>query len=111
MANCWWVGLKSHQDEDTPGRNKKGTKDHMSVNYKLPTVPSSLANASTSAYRGRIAPTPSGHLHKGHASTFFIAYKRSQQIFSSQQVEKIAAEGGEEENKGSLVLRIEVIDC
>ena len=28
-------------------------------------------------YRGRIAPTPTGFLHLGHASTFSTAYKRA----------------------------------
>lgn len=30
-----------------------------------------------SNYRGRIAPTPTGYLHLGHASTFSIAYNRA----------------------------------
>ncbi len=43
-------------------------------------------------YRGRIAPTPSGLLHIGHAHTFAIAQQRAI------------------ENNGDLVLRIEDID-
>jgi glutamyl-tRNA synthetase len=43
-------------------------------------------------YRGRIAPTPTGDMHAGHASTFMAAYKR--------------ARGA----NGSLVLRIEDLD-
>ncbi|MDC1309704.1 glutamate--tRNA ligase family protein [Opitutales bacterium] len=30
-------------------------------------------------YRGRIAPTPSGYLHEGHASTFKIAWSRAKE--------------------------------
>lgn len=44
-------------------------------------------------YRGRIAPSPTGYLHLGHALTFWTAQKR-------------AGEHG-----GSLVLRIEDLDC
>ncbi len=43
-----------------------------------------------SSYRGRLAPTPTGHLHLGHAKTFWTAQQRSQQ--------------------GALVLRIEDLD-
>lgn len=32
---------------------------------------------STSEYRGRIAPSPTGLLHLGHARTFWIAYQRA----------------------------------
>jgi len=44
------------------------------------------------AYRGRIAPTPTGLLHLGHARTFALAAKRCR------------------ENAGTLVFRIEDID-
>ena len=44
------------------------------------------------AYRGRLAPTPTGHLHLGHASTFWTAQQRAIQM------------------NGQLVLRIEDLD-
>jgi glutamyl-tRNA synthetase len=43
-------------------------------------------------YRGRLAPSPTGHLHLGHALTFWTAFERA-----------VA-------NKGKLVLRIEDLD-
>jgi glutamyl/glutaminyl-tRNA synthetase len=43
-------------------------------------------------YRGRLAPTPTGHLHLGHAKTFWIAQQRSQHHY------------------GTLILRIEDLD-
>lgn len=46
----------------------------------------------TSAYRGRLAPTPTGDLHLGHARTFHAAWQR-------------ACDAG-----GALVLRIEDLD-
>ena len=45
-----------------------------------------------SAYRGRIAPSPTGFLHIGHARTFWIAYQRAL------------------EANGTLVLRDEDLD-
>jgi glutamyl/glutaminyl-tRNA synthetase len=32
---------------------------------------------SQSSYRGRLAPSPTGYLHVGHARTFWIAYERA----------------------------------
>ena len=46
----------------------------------------------TSAYRGRIAPTPTGALHLGHARTFHVGWQRAR------------------EADGALVLRIEDLD-
>jgi glutamyl-tRNA synthetase len=43
-------------------------------------------------YRGRIAPTPTGYLHLGHARTFWTAAQRAQ------------------EKSGTLVLRVEDLD-
>lgn len=47
---------------------------------------------SSMPYRGRLAPTPTGHLHLGHARTFWIALQRAKQF------------------DGTLVLRIEDLD-
>ncbi len=46
----------------------------------------------TSAYRGRLAPSPTGYLHVGHARTFWAAWQR-------------AREAG-----GALVMRMEDLD-
>ena len=43
-------------------------------------------------YRGRLAPTPTGHLHLGHATTFWTAQQRAERF------------------GGTLILRIEDLD-
>lgn len=56
-------------------------------------MPTDAPNTSeTASYRGRLAPTPTGHLHLGHARTFWIAQQRA-----------LA-------HRGTLVLRIEDLD-
>jgi len=52
----------------------------------------SLPPTPTSTYRGRLAPSPTGYLHVGHARTFWTAWQR-------------AREAG-----GTLVLRMEDLD-
>ncbi|MEM6599011.1 MAG: glutamate--tRNA ligase family protein [Cyanobacteria bacterium P01_C01_bin.69] len=44
------------------------------------------------AYRGRLAPTPTGHLHLGHARTFWQAQQRAETF------------------QGTLILRVEDLD-
>ncbi|WP_420237798.1 tRNA glutamyl-Q(34) synthetase GluQRS [Telmatobacter bradus] len=52
----------------------------------------SIAPTPTSSYRGRLAPSPTGYLHVGHARTFWAAWQRSR------------------EAGGSLVMRMEDLD-
>jgi glutamyl-tRNA synthetase len=52
----------------------------------------SLASTPTSQYRGRLAPSPTGYLHVGHARTFWTAWLR-------------ARDAG-----GALVMRMEDLD-
>jgi glutamyl-tRNA synthetase len=49
-------------------------------------------NERLNAYRGRLAPTPTGYLHLGHARTFWIAWQRAR------------------ERSGKLILRVEDLD-
>jgi glutamyl-tRNA synthetase len=51
-----------------------------------------LSSSPPSTYRGRLAPSPTGYLHVGHARTFWTAYQRA-----------LAA-------AGSLVMRMEDLD-
>ena len=49
-------------------------------------------HAKPTGYRGRLAPSPTGHLHLGHARTFWIAFERARR------------------HSGALVLRNEDLD-
>lgn len=60
----------------------------------------SFAKSLTRRYVGRLAPTPSGYLHIGHAKTFWIAQQRSNTKNLTDS----------DEGKGSLILRIEDLD-
>jgi glutamyl-tRNA synthetase len=51
-----------------------------------------MASHTASGYRGRLAPSPTGYLHAGHARTFWAAFER-------------AREAG-----GTLVMRMEDLD-
>lgn len=52
----------------------------------------SIAPTPTSSYRGRLAPSPTGYLHVGHARTFWTAWQRARQA------------------GGALVMRMEDLD-
>ena len=58
----------------------------------LLTSMASLSSSSASSYRGRLAPSPTGYLHVGHARTFWTAFER-------------ARDAG-----GTLVMRMEDLD-
>jgi glutamyl/glutaminyl-tRNA synthetase len=63
--------------------------------FSLPRLVASMASLAptpTSSYRGRLAPSPTGYLHVGHARTFWTAWQR-------------ARDAG-----GALVLRMEDLD-
>jgi glutamyl-tRNA synthetase len=61
----------------------------------LATLVTSMASPSllpVSSYRGRLAPSPTGYLHVGHARTFWTAYQRTK------------------DSGGTLVMRMEDLD-
>ena len=65
----------------------------MVATYDFDRKEDGVMNSATQLYRGRIAPSPTGYLHLGHARTFWVAQQR-------------AIESG-----GMLVLRNEDLDA
>jgi glutamyl-queuosine tRNA(Asp) synthetase len=55
-------------------------------------APGGIVLGTSPSYRGRLAPSPTGHLHLGHARTFWVAQERARRA------------------SGALVLRIEDLD-
>jgi glutamyl-tRNA synthetase len=53
----------------------------------------STPSSPTAGYRGRLAPSPTGYLHVGHARTFWTAFQRAR------------------EARGTLVMRMEDLDA
>jgi glutamyl/glutaminyl-tRNA synthetase len=80
-----------------PSFSNSGVVGADNMDSSCSTIASSSSSAVTmkrlATYVGRIAPTPSGHLHIGHAQTFLIAKKRAEQA------------------GGKLILRIEDLDA
>ena len=60
-----------------------------------------MANPTPTIYRGRLAPSPTGLLHLGHAQTFWIAQERARAAHST----------GSGQAGGSLILRNDDLDA
>ncbi len=62
---------------------------------------SSVVNSGSNFYRGRLAPSPTGYLHLGHARTFWAAQERARAAHST----------GSGQAGGTLILRNEDLDA
>lgn len=72
----------------SPSASPSGSNPAATAIATTPTGPAPPA----SGYRGRLAPSPTGYLHLGHARTFWVAQQRAQP------------------QGGTLVLRVEDLD-
>src|SRR6185503_6781472 len=86
-----WTSRKRIMLEDS-SREKRMT-NQCALNSRVHAVSfRDLSARITSGYRGRLAPSPTGYLHLGHARTFWIAQQRAQA------------------ERGTLILRNEDLD-
>ena len=80
---CWLAEIKASKAPFTPLLALTTLVNRVSSSPSLPAT----------GYRGRLAPSPTGYLHVGHARTFWTAFLRAR------------------EAEGTLVMRMEDLDA
>jgi glutamyl-tRNA synthetase len=80
------------------GAEQDVKRSRLSLSLSLPTC-----------YVGRLAPSPSGSLHIGHANTFFVAMERAQEHQRRYEAQKAAGEIGPL-GPARLIFRVEDLD-
>jgi glutamyl/glutaminyl-tRNA synthetase len=69
-----WRNWQTQRTQNPPGLAPLGVRFPLPA----PIVMSKPVEPATRNYRGRLAPSPTGYLHLGHARTFWIAFQRAQ---------------------------------